>query len=101
MRQQIGEFHPTLSMTRELPWRTQQARALFLNKSETYFLQQRVRQLLAVHLVELRLRIKKIHLARRSLHVDEDAVLRLRREMRSLLETRLRARGRALRGQQA
>ena len=97
-RQQVAEIHPALAMFGELARTPHQHGALLLDEGEADVFREALRQWLAVEVVELRLRIEQIHLARRALHEDEDAVLRPGREMRRLRQQRI-AQGGCRRGQ--
>ncbi len=99
VRQQVAEIHPALAVFFERALRAHQPRRFFFDESEAHFFQQRIGQRLAVELVELWLRIEEIELARRAFHEDENAVLRLRREVRPLRQEWIGRRGRGRREQ--
>jgi hypothetical protein len=82
VRQQIAEIHAALAVLGKDSRDAHEPRGFFADEGKAHVLCHAVRQRLAVEFVELRLRIEEIHLARPALKEDEDAVLRLRREMR-------------------
>lgn len=82
VRQQVAELHAALTVLFEDTLRAHEPRGFFADESKAHVLCHAVRQRLTVEFIELRLRIKEIHLTRPALHEDEDAVLCLRREMR-------------------
>ena len=79
----------------------EQLRRVLLQKGEAHLIRHRVRELLSVQLLELRLRVEQIHLAHPALHVEEDATLRARHELRGLRRQRIhRRREQSLRAEQ-
>jgi len=94
VRQQIAEIHAALAMLRKLARAAHELRGLFADEGKAHVLRHAVRQRLAVQFIELRLRIEEIHLAGTTFEEDEDAVLRLRREMRRLRQQRIGSNGR-------
>ena len=92
VRQEVGQLHAALAVLRELARAAQEAGRLLLDEGEADVLGHRLGQLLAVQLVELRLGVEQVDLARGAFEVDADAVLRLGREVRRLRRQR-RARG--------
>src|SRR5438132_1218530 len=84
MRKKIGQLHAAVAVRRELAVAAEQNGRFFLDEREADALRHRFRQLLAVQLVQLRLRIKQVDMARRAFRQKENAILRLRGKMRQL-----------------
>ncbi len=93
MRQDIAELHPALPVLLELPIAAHQHRRVGLNERETRLVQNRLRQALPVHLLQLWLRIEEIQLRRRARHEDRDAGIGVRLEMRRPRRHRIRRSG--------
>ena len=82
VRQQIAKIHAALTMLRKPSRTAHQPRRFFFNKGEPDLFGHALRQRLTIQFLQLGLRIKQIHLTRRALHEDEDAILCPRRKMR-------------------
>ena len=76
VRDQIRQLHAALPVPLECSGRPHHARRLLREECEAHVFQHRLGQRLAVELVQGRLRIVKIHLARPALQIDVDAALR-------------------------
>ena len=90
LREARGNFNAGFAVALELVRAAEQHGGVFLQKSKTNVLCEGIRQLLAVHLIELRFWIEKIDLAGAALHEKKNALLRLRREVRWTNRQRVR-----------
>ena len=80
--QQVAEFHARLAVSGELAWGAHEYGGLFFDERESDVLGERFWEGLAVEFVEFWFGVVEVQLAGCSLHEDEDAVLRFRREVR-------------------
>ena len=88
VRQIIGQLHPAGAVRSELPLAAQQDRRFLLDEREADVLRHRLRQLLAMHLAQLRLGIEQVDVTRGSFGQEKDASLRFRGEVRLLAQKR-------------
>ena len=83
VREEVGELHTALAVFLEGARRAHDTRGLLCEEGEAHVLQHRFGQRLPVELVQHRLRIVEIHLARAALEVNVDDVFRARLVVRA------------------
>ena len=83
MRHQLRDFRARLAVLRESEWRREELRRP-LDEGEPFALDQFLRDVLTVVLLQRRLGIEEIELRRRACHEEIDDALRFRRELQAV-----------------